>query len=277
MARSINWEANHPALSMKRTYGPVTVGVNTGLDGRYTFSNLAAGTYTMRVTYVGYLEQRVTEVVILDGQTTTLDLRLEPGVSLNPVVFSASRIEESILDAPVTIESMDMIAVGQVATDSYYKSLGNLKGVDITTSSINFQIINSRGFSSTGNTRMVQLIDGMDTQAPALNFPIGNLNGPSELDIAGIEYIPGAASALYGANAFNGVLLINSKSPFEFPGTSFMVRSGVNHISGDETLGEPGSPQPMYEFSARHAQVFNNKFAAKVNFTYNRATDWYGN
>jgi len=253
-----------------------TRGVNTGLDGRYTFSNLAAGTYTMRVTYVGYLEQRVTEVVILDGQTTTLDLRLEPGVSLNPVVFSASRIEESILDAPVTIESMDMIAVGQVATDSYYKSLGNLKGVDITTSSINFQIINSRGFSSTGNTRMVQLIDGMDTQAPALNFPIGNLNGPSELDIAGIEYIPGAASALYGANAFNGVLLINSKSPFEFPGTSFMVRSGVNHISGDETLGEPGSPQPMYEFSARHAQVFNNKFAAKVNFTYNRATDWYG-
>lgn len=253
-----------------------TRGINTGLDGRYTFSNLPAGTYTMRVTYVGYLEQRVTDVVVRDGETTTIDLRLEPGLSLNPVVFSASRIEESILDAPVTIEAMDMIAIAQIASDNYYKALGNLKGVDITTSSINFQIINSRGFSSTGNTRMVQLIDGMDTQAPALNFPVGNLNGPSELDIASVEFIPGAASALYGANAFNGVLLINSKSPFEFPGTSFMVRSGVNHINSDESLGEPGTPQPMYEFSARHAQVFNNRFAAKANFTYSRATDWHG-
>lgn len=253
-----------------------TRGINTGLDGRYTFSSLQAGTYTMRITYVGYLEQRVLDVVVRDGQTTTLDIRLERGVSMNPLVFSASRIEESTLDAPVSIESMDMIAIGQIASDSYYKALGNLKGVDITTSSINFQIINSRGFSSTGNTRMVQLIDGMDTQAPALNFPIGNLNGPSELDIASIEYIPGAASALYGANAFNGVLLINSKSPFQFPGTSFMVRTGVNHLSGDESVGEPGSPQPMYEFSARHAQVFNPKFAAKVNFSYSRATDWHG-
>lgn len=251
-------------------------GANAGLDGSFEFSNLPAGTYSVRVTYVGYLEQRVTDVVIRNGQVTTLNITMDAGVSMNPVVFSASRYEQSILDAPVSIESMDMIAIGQVATDSYYKSLGNLKGVDITSSSINFQIINSRGFNSTGNTRMVQLIDGMDTQAPALNFPIGNLNGPSELDIASIEYIPGASSALYGPNAFSGILLINSKSPFDYPGTSFMVRSGINHVDGNQTLGEPGSPEPMYEISARHAQVFNNKFAAKVNFSYNRATDWHG-
>jgi iron complex outermembrane recepter protein len=251
-------------------------GANTGLDGRYSLTNLPAGVYTVRVTYVGYLEQRITDVVISEGQTTTLNILMERGLSLNPVVYSASRYEESILDAPVTVESMDIIAIAQVAGDSYYKSLANLKGVDMTTSSINFQIINSRGFSSTGNTRMIQLIDGMDTQAPALNFPIGSLNGPSELDIAGIEYIPGAASALYGANAFNGVLIINSKSPFEFPGTSAMVRTGVNHLNGNTTLGEPEGPEPMYEISVRHAQVFNNRFALKANFTYSRATDWHG-
>jgi len=251
-------------------------GVNTGLDGRFELRNLPAGTYTARFTYVGYLEQQVTDVVIRDGQTTSLNIRLERGVSLNPVVFSASRIAESTLDAPVSIESMDMIAIGQVASDSYYKALGNLKGVDITTSSINFQIINSRGFSSTGNTRMVQLIDGMDTQAPALNFPIGNLNGPNELDVASIEYIPGAASALYGPNAFNGILLVNSKSPFQFPGTSFLVKSGVNHVGGDTNLGEPEGPEPMYEFALRHAQVFGDRFAVKANFAYSRATDWHG-
>lgn len=149
-----------------------TRGANAGLDGTFEFTNLAAGTYSVRVTYVGYLEQRVTDIRITDGQVTTLNIRMEAGVSLNPVVFSASRYEESILDAPVSIESMDMISIGQVATDSYYKSLGNLKGVDITSSSINFQIINSRGFNSTGNTRMVQLIDGMDTQAPHSTFQL---------------------------------------------------------------------------------------------------------
>ena len=251
-------------------------GANAGLDGSFVFENLAAGTYFLRVTYVGYLEQRITDIEIVNGQTTTLNVQMTAGVSLNPVVFSASRYEESILDAPVSIESMDMLAIGQVASDSYYKSLGNLKGVDITSSSINFQIVNSRGFNSTGNTRMVQLIDGMDTQAPALNFPIGNLNGPSELDIANIEYIPGASSALYGPNAFSGILLINSKSPFDYPGTSFMVRTGVNHMDGNGDLGEPDSPEPMYEFSVRHAQVFAEKWAAKVNFSYSRATDWHG-
>ncbi|HAC14534.1 MAG TPA: TonB-dependent receptor, partial [Bacteroidetes bacterium] len=253
-----------------------TRGANAGLDGGFVFENLSAGTYILRVTYVGYLEQRITDIEIVNGETTTIDVRMTAGVSLNPVVFSASRYEESILDAPVSIESMDILAIGQVATDSYYKSLGNLKGVDITSSSINFQIINSRGFNSTGNTRMVQLIDGMDTQAPALNFPIGNLNGPSELDIANIEYIPGASSALYGPNAFSGILLINSKSPFDYPGTSFMVRTGVNHMNGNGDLGEPESPEPMYEFSVRHAQVFADKWAAKLNFSYSKATDWHG-
>ena len=94
------------------------------------------------------------------------------------VVVSASRVEESILQSPVSIEKMDVLAIQQTPADNYYKSIGYLKGVDVTQSSINFQIVNARGFNSTGNTRFVQLTDGMDTQAPALNFPIGNLNGP---------------------------------------------------------------------------------------------------
>lgn len=55
-----------------------------------------------------------------------------------------------------------------------------------------------------------------------------------------------------------------------------MVRTGVNHLDGDQNLGEPGSPEPMYEISARHAQLFSDKFAAKVNFSYNKALDWHG-
>ena len=253
-----------------------TRGAGTDLDGVYEIRNLAAGLYSARISYVGYTDVRITDITIVSGQTETLNIAMSPGLSLNPVVFSASRVEENILDAPVTIERMDVIAINNTPSDNYYKSIGNLKGIDITTSSINFQILNARGFSSTGNTRMVQLIDGMDTQAPALNFPISNLNGPSELDVESLEFIPGSASALYGANAFNGVLLLNSKNPFSYPGLSVFVRSGFNHIGSDDNLGEPGSAQPMFETSFRYAHVFNNKFAFKANFSYMQADDWRG-
>ena len=65
--------------------------------------------------------------------------------------------------------------------------------------------INSRGFGTFANTRFVQLVDGMDNAAPALNFPLGNLLGMTETDVLNVELIPGTNSALYGANAMNGI------------------------------------------------------------------------
>ena len=68
------------------------------------------------------------------------------------------------------------------------------------------------------------MVDGMDNSSPALNFAIGNMLGMSELDVNTVELLPGASSALYGANAFNGMLFMKSKSPFEFQGVSFMAK-----------------------------------------------------
>ena len=67
----------------------------------------------------------------------------------------------------------------------------------------------------------------MDNAAPGLNFAAGNLVGINEIDIQSVELLPGAASALYGANAIKGILLMNSKSPFDFPGFSAYIKSGV--------------------------------------------------
>src|SRR5690606_35396497 len=110
----------------------------------------------------------------------------------------------------------------------------------------------------------------MDNSAPLLNFPLGNLVGISELDIESMELVPGAASALYGPNAFNGILLMNSKSPFEYQGLSAQAKLGA-------TSSEAGGTHPLYSFSARYAKAFNNKFAFKVNFSITDAEDWVGN
>ncbi|MBS1488872.1 MAG: TonB-dependent receptor [Bacteroidetes bacterium] len=245
------------------------VGTITDANGKYALSVNQPPPFTLVFSFIGLHteEVQVTEV------NATHDLTMHEETILGQeVVVSASRMEEKIMESPVSIEKMGILAVQNTSADNYYKGIANLKGVDVTTSSINFQIINTRGFGSTGNTRFVQLTDGMDTQAPALNFPIGNLNGPSELDVESVELIPGASSALYGPNAFNGILLVNSKNAFEYQGLSAYYKQGVNHVGSQSDA--PVSP--MYDFAARYAKSFNNKFAFKANFAYMQANDWHG-
>ncbi len=247
------------------------LGTITDFLGEFQLDVRSEPPLTLVVSFVGFATQ---EINITDPNTSGMEILMEEQSMLGQeVVISASKIEESILESPVSIEKMDILDIQQTPADNYYKAIANLKGVDMTQSSINFQIINTRGFGTTGNTRFVQLIDGMDTQAPALNFPIGNLNGPSELDVESVELLPGAASALYGPNAFNGVLLINSKNAFDYQGLSAFVKTGVNHIgsNADQEMA------PMLEASLRYAKAYNNKFAFKVNFSYSRADDWHGN
>lgn len=259
------------------------IGTITNTSGEYNLKVNMAPPFTLIFSFIGYSTQ---ETEVKNATTTGLDISLVEQTLLGQeIVVSASRMEESILQSPVSIEKMGILEVQNTPSDNYYKGLINMKGLDMTSSSINFQIINARGFNSTGNTRFVQLTDGMDTQAPALNFPIGNLNGPSELDVESVEFIPGAASALYGPNAFNGILLVNSKSPFEYQGLSAFAKYGLNHAGGGTSYldngGQPGPigpgySQPMFEGAMRYAKAFNNRFAFKLAVSYSQATDWYG-
>jgi len=247
------------------------IGTITDLNGKFSLTVSDNPPMTMVVSFIGF---RTQEISITQPNTDNVNINMTEETLLGQeVVISASRFEESIMESPVSIEKMDILAVQNTPADNYYKAIASLKGVDVATSSINFQIINTRGFGSTGNTRFVQLTDGMDTQAPALNFPIGNLNGPSELDVESLELIPGASSALYGPNAFNGILLVNSKNAFEYQGLSAFAKTGVNHIGGDADFD---GPSPMWEGSIRYAKAFKNKFAFKVNATYMKAQDWHG-
>lgn len=263
---------NDPLIGVNVLVKGKVLGTITDMNGEFNLRVNQDPPLTLVFSMVGFASQ---ERIITESNASGVNIQLEEQMFLGQeVVVSASRVEESILQSPVSIEKMDILAVRETASDTYYKAIANLKGVDVTTSSVNFQILNARGFNSTGNTRFVQLTDGMDTQAPALNFPIGNLNGPSELDVESLELIPGASSALYGPNAFNGILLVNSKSPFDYQGVSAFYKQGVNHIGGRP--GEPQSPQPMYEGAFRYAHAFNNKWAFKINASFMEAEDWYG-
>jgi outer membrane receptor protein involved in Fe transport len=194
----------------------------------------------------------------------------DPIVVLDSVVVTASRKKESLLESPITIEKMDANMVRNTASMSFYDGLANLKGVEMVTSGLTFNQINTRGFNSTGNSRFLQLVDGVDNQTPGLSFAVGNLFGVSDLDVESVELVPGAASALYGPVAFNGMLSINTKDPFKYPGSSLQVKYGVNHI-GEELA----TPKGLYEVALRYAQVVNDRFAVKLTFDKFAGTDWY--
>jgi outer membrane receptor protein involved in Fe transport len=165
---------------------------------------------------------------------------------------------------------MDILEIKAAPTPDYYDGLANMKGVQATSGSLNFTAINTRSFATIANVRFVQWVDGMDTQAPLLNFPTGNIIGIGELDAESMELIPGAASALYGPNAFNGILIMKSKSPFEYQGLSAQVKYGITKQSNVPS-------NPLTQYSIRYAKAFNNKFAFKVNATIMKAKDWLGN
>jgi len=241
------------------------IGTVSDIDGDYSLNVKSAPPLTLIISMVGFASQ---EIEIADANTTGLNLKMEEQSLLGQeVVVSASRVEESILESPVTIEKMGITAIKNTASATFYDGISNLKGVQMTASSMMFKSINTRGFATMANTRFVQLIDGMDNAAPGLNFPMGNMIGMSELDVESVELVPGAASALYGPNAFNGILLMNSKNPFDYQGLSVSAKSGV-------TVQDAAGTNPFYDFNLRYAKAFNNKFAFKVNFAYLTAQDW---
>lgn len=243
------------------------IGTTTDQQGNYSLTITSAPPLTLVFSFVGF----ETKEQLITGSQSNLNISLsEQGLMGQEVVVTASRVEENIMQSPVSIEKMDLLAIRETPAANFYDGIQHLKSVDVVASSMGFRVINTRGFNSTGNTRFVQYIDGMDNQAPGLNFPAGNMVGLSDLDAHSVEIVPGASSALYGPNAFNGVLSMTSKSPFEFQGLSAMGRIGVNHINSDQA-----DPHPMYEGMVRYAKAYGNRFAFKVNLAYMRALDWY--
>ncbi|MEQ8924728.1 MAG: carboxypeptidase-like regulatory domain-containing protein, partial [Fulvivirga sp.] len=242
------------------------IGTISDPDGNYNLSVEMAPPFTLQFSFIGFntMEVEVTQ------SGATLNVPMEEAALLGQeVVVSASRVEESILESPVTIEKMDIRAIRESAAPSFYDNIKTLKGIDVSTQSLTFTSINPRGFGANGNTRTVQLIDGIDNQAPGLNFPVGNIVGISELDLESVEILPGAASALYGPNAIQGIILMNSKSPFEYQGLSASAKLGVNHV--DE---EDDDMSAYHNYDIRYAKAFNNKFAFKVTASYLRANDF---
>jgi iron complex outermembrane receptor protein len=248
--------------------GTVT-GTTTSSTGNFQLRTRTKLPFTLLFSYVGFQTQEY-EVKAL-GSDLQIAL-VTQAVLGNEVVVTASRVPERILQSPVAIEKLDIRAIKETPAPSFYDALENVKGVQMITSSLTFKVPNTRGFNIPNNFRFMQLVDGIDMQAATLGVPLGNAIGPTELDIASVEITPGAASALYGMNAINGMANLLTKSPFSYQGLSVYQKVGVNHVDGIDR-----DPSVLTETAIRYAKAFSNKFAFKLNFSYMQGTDWVSN
>jgi len=262
-------DGKEPLADVSVSVKGTIAGTITSKDGSFKLRTKTKLPFTLVFSSVGFKQQEL-EVKSL-GSNLQVQLATQTILG-NEVVVTASRVKESILKSPVAIEKLDIRAIREAAAPSFYDALENVKGVQMTTSSLTFKVPNTRGFNIPNNFRFMQLVDGVDMQAATLGVPLGNAIGPTELDIASVEITPGAASALYGMNAINGMANLLTKSPFTYQGLSVYHKTGINHVDGIDH-----DPSVLTESAIRYAKAFRNKFAFKINIGYMQGTDWRSN
>lgn len=250
-----------------------TEGTYTDDRGRFQLKTSKKLPLTLLISSIGFEPKEVT----VQSFSENLEIGLEPASMLGQeVVVSASRTVQKKLASPVTIEQISTKDIVNSPQLNYMDMIQGLKGVDVTVSSIGFTSISTRGFNTSGNTNFTQIVDGMDNQAPGLNFPLGSAISLTQLDVDNIEVLSGASSALYGSRGLNGTMVMTGKNPFKYQGLSVLVTQGVNHVNSKNN-NDPVPAAPYYDWTIRYAKKVNEKFAFKVNAQYTQAKDWVAN
>ncbi len=241
-----------------------TTGAVADFNGEFSIDVDASPPFSLTISSIGF---ETTSITVTDSGASVSVTLSDSENLLDEVVLSASRSAQSLFESPVTIERFDYTDIAASTGADFYQSLEALKGIQVISTGIINQTINARGFSSAWNEGFVQLVDGMNNEAPGLNFSAGNLAGVNELDLFNIEFLPGASSALYGPNAYKGILTINTKNPFDFQGFSAYLTQGVTSqdVAGDNHY---------YDFGMRFAHAFSDKFAVKATLGYVKGKDW---
>lgn len=257
----IDGQTNQPLgyaiVSVKGTTTGTTADANGNFKLDVDFKG--AEKVDLEISYLGYDK---TTFTASKNTTAAAEIKVNPvGVTFKEAVVTGSRVSETILESPVDIKKMGIKDIEGAASGDFYQNMGNMQGVDISTASIGFKSVNMRGFNTTAPVRVVQMIDGMDNQAPGLNFSVGNLMGAGDLDLQSVEVVTGAASALYGPNAFQGVVSMKTKDPYVYKGLDVLLKGGTRNLLDGQF---------------RYATTFGktDRWAFKLTGAYMKVDDW---
>jgi iron complex outermembrane receptor protein len=275
-----------PQANVQVTTTEIRTGTISDIDGAYEVPKLAAGIYTIAVSYVGYEKKVVANVNLKSGEVRVINVALTAtGIAFNPVVISASRRQEKALEAPAAISVLEAPQIRGRATTTATDYLRGLPAVDVATNGIAQSNVVVRGFNNIFSTALLSLTDNRYAAVPSLRLNAYNFIPLTGEDIARIEVVSGPGAALYGPNTASGVMHIVTHSPFESEGTSISVGGGGRDFfnfarEDDPTPGDLNHPngrvgaRNIYLASLRHARRLSDKAAFKISGQYYRGRDW---
>ena len=228
--------------------------------GMYRVDGLPAGEYEVTVTYLGYESDTATGVLVQGGARTERDFVLAATVLLGQeVVVSASRKQEKALDAPASVEVVEMKDIRDSQALSVDEHIKNLSGVDHAKTGIVQASTVIRGFNKLLSGLLLTMVDNRIARIPSLRINSFHTIPITSEDIERIEIVRGPGSALYGPNSSNGVMHIISRSP---------IGSEGNYVSLS------GGERDLRKASFRHASSVNDMIGLKISGKYLTGRDW---
>lgn len=252
--------SGQPLANAQVTVSGTRLGTVTDAGGRFVIRAVPPGTYNLRVVRLGSVARTITGITVTAGTDSNVPVVLAGmAVDLGGIVVSASRRPEKITDAPASITRIDASAIERSVGNSFGGALKQVKGLDFIQVGMTAIAVNARGFNSSFNNRMLMMEDNRIAVLPENGLPVGAFTSIPKVDIDAIEVLVGPGSALYGPDASNGVITLQTKDPRQYPGTTVEVTAGSRSFR---------------DVQFRHAGAFGGRFGFKVTGEYQGADDW---
>jgi outer membrane receptor for ferrienterochelin and colicins len=246
-------------VRVELTIGAARSVANTDERGRFLIRGVPPGSASIRVTRIGYRPGGFVRVV---AAADTLDLSIAlgaAGVPLDPVVISASRTEETAIDAPAAVSVVGREAIEQAATLAPVELMRDAPGVDFASKGLIQRTISVRGEASVNSGALLMFTDYRYAALPSVSFNIPYLVAAGSEDLDRIELVRGPASALYGPGAPRGILHFLTRSPFEGRGGAVALTAGSRSSVGGDF---------------RVAERLGKRVALKLSGSYLQGNDW---
>ena len=178
------------------------------------------------------------------------------------VVVTATKVEQQLVNAPATVSIVTADVIASTPATNYAELFKSVPGVNISQTSARDFNITMRGATSTLATSTLALLDGRSIYLDFFGFVAWDLLPVNPNELKQIEVVRGPGSAVWGANALNGVVNFISKTPRELNGNSATIQFGAMNrdVEGGQQLGT-GS---LFGISATHARAVNDHWAYKI-------------
>lgn len=221
--------------------GPNGVGTTTDFDGKYTLS-LPAGTQKVKFSYVGYTDSTYT-VTITSGKETVLNHKAETQtIRLGITTVVGGKFKKELGEEIVTVEVLNRNIIDNSSAFKMDEAMEKVPGVTIVDGQANIR--GGSGWSYGAGSRVLVLVDDI----PLMTADAADVKWsfiPTE-NVEQVEVVKGAASALYGSSALNGVINVVTAWPKNEPYTKVIMYSGFTENPRDPAYNWWGRNQPLF-------------------------------